>query len=300
MTQKQLADEMKTTQQTVARWENGKPEPSLEVFRELAMVFHTNCNALIGKSFFNGQSSMDCDYFHVKDTVKGKSEATLSGFWGHLGLLGEHMDKSIWYPITEDVMDSSFCSFQQYKFILVPCLDNKLLVVNKSHLKRWVFLDEACDSFPNDWELEWYQTGEYPLELFTAFEDLAYSEAELDKGTPLMKEAEQIVEEQKLDEDDLFALTLQTRVVYADGKKESYCIDDYDAVSSLVSNLMDYPEDEDLQDYIHFPTDGSEDVFVNLNNVSVIEFPFLKVDEYLTSSWEEEEKEMKSDSALED
>jgi transcriptional regulator with XRE-family HTH domain len=94
-TQHQLAEMLKTTQQTIARWESGKAEPSIAALRDLAMIFGTSIDDILGKNPFSGKiSSVHLDYF--------KKEAISDGFWGHLGLLIPGQKQTKWFPVTSN------------------------------------------------------------------------------------------------------------------------------------------------------------------------------------------------------
>jgi len=50
LTQEALAKALQTTQQTIARWETGKAEPNLSSLRDLAMIFGTSVDDVVGSN----------------------------------------------------------------------------------------------------------------------------------------------------------------------------------------------------------------------------------------------------------
>ena len=50
MTQKDMAEKLNISQQTVAKWESGKIEPSLKHMREIALLFSTSVDDLLDNS----------------------------------------------------------------------------------------------------------------------------------------------------------------------------------------------------------------------------------------------------------
>ena len=76
----------------------------------------------------------------------------------------------LWYPIIFDVKNSVYSILEQ-KFIVIPCMNNKVLLLNTSNTDNIVFLDEACDppSFAN-WDSNVSQ-GEIPPVVYEALED---------------------------------------------------------------------------------------------------------------------------------
>jgi DNA-binding XRE family transcriptional regulator len=47
MTQECLAELLKTTQQTVAKWESGTAEPDIATLRDLALIFGRSIDAIL-------------------------------------------------------------------------------------------------------------------------------------------------------------------------------------------------------------------------------------------------------------
>ena len=89
-TQKKLADALKVNQQTIARWEKGQTEPNIKQLRDLAMIFETSVDAILGKEkperlFQNFISDQSGD---------------VNFFWGHIGINLYGVNKAKWYPIT--------------------------------------------------------------------------------------------------------------------------------------------------------------------------------------------------------
>jgi transcriptional regulator with XRE-family HTH domain len=50
LTQEALAKALQTTQQTIARWETDKAEPNLSALRDLAMIFGTSVDDVVGSN----------------------------------------------------------------------------------------------------------------------------------------------------------------------------------------------------------------------------------------------------------
>lgn len=298
LTQKELAEKMKTTQQTIARWENGKATPSIGSYRDLAYVLGTSLNSLIGLSFTVAQSSSYQDWINARQVAKGTGD-DISGFWGHLGILGSNRESSIWYPITEDAMNDSYRGLQDCRVFAVPCLNNKLVVVNPQNIKRGVVLDDACDSYDGDWEINWYDTGDYPLEIFAAIErviDIDEGSSEWDPeeiSEELLKKAKAIIKTENLSYEDICRLTKQIRIVYEDGRDEYLDVYDYSKPASKIYNIL-FSEEENPK--FMLVTDSNEaDIFITLKNITLMEFPLHKIEEELTIQNIEFFQEEKSD-----
>jgi len=277
MTQKQLTVKMHTDIQTVKGWEKGEPEPGDDTCRQLAMLFKTDSNAVKGILFFVAQSAMPCTHFHAIGKMDAKSESVISGFWGHLGLLAEHRSDPLWYPVTENTVGFLDSRFQKNRFVTASTLDNKYLLINRDHIEKWG-LCGSDQKLPGDEILPWFKRGTYPLELFSLLE-----EAETLCASSPAKDAENIIRTYHLDRETINELTVKTRILYADGSSASFTVKDYSEVSSFIYHLLFGVAilGDDALAPLHLTTVENGEVSVNIHDVSVIEFPYLKVDENL-------------------
>lgn len=202
-TQKSLAEAMHTTQQTIARWESGKAEPSIANLRDLAVLFGISIDSLIGNEKVIKTSDLMtyCEKKELKDGIE------FDGFWGHLGIRICGCEKSKWYPITESEQEQANCGIQGRKWFYVETLNNKILFINKKNIERFCLLDDACDQPGDDWDLEWHEYGTYSPEFFTALEK--YEADEKDEiSESLKKEIQSTIEGEKLDYENIADLTM--------------------------------------------------------------------------------------------
>lgn len=276
LTQKELAKLMHTTQQTIGRWENGNPEPSLANLRDLAFVLKTTVGALLGNPWASKQSSR---YFlHLKDKEDG-----LDGFWGNLGILPTGKTESLWYPITIGTCDLLTASLENCDPFYFETLNNKLVIANPKNIKRFVTLDEAADAFPGDWNIEWHEFGYVSIELYDAFEAYLDERNQLKTENNSLSEnlretIKKIMVDHELDDDDLLKFTSGIRIFYQDGTTESYTLTNFDFIDHIVFtafSLDGFPKtlpiiDDEFSMYI--PTDS----------IALIELPLLKANEALS------------------
>lgn len=287
LTQKDLATLMNTTQQTIGRWESGTSEPSLSNLRDLAFKLGTTTAALLGEPFASRQTSL----YHL---MFKKEQDGLDGFWGNLGVLPAHRNKSIWYPITVETLRDISQKIVAEDPCMFESLNNKLVFINPSHIKRFVTLDDAADPFPNDWEVAWHESGYESPELFEAL-DIYLQETFWGMGEGpdnslsdgLRAVVKQVVEEHKLDEEAILNLTSGMRIFYADGSMEAYTLSDCRSAATLCMDL----------EFMTIPTtlvidDDDFTLILPMESIAIIEFPLVKVKEAMKKVLEEEEDDM--------
>lgn len=149
-TQTELASMLKTTQQTIARWESGKAEPSISALRDLAVIYGTSVDDLLGNNPI--ATSVVSNLFCGVDDGD-------EHFWGHLGILlpGDKMTR--WYPLTQAEADRVATKLRNVSreepWFAVMTLNNRTLVLNGTAVKRIYLLDDNADEVFDDWELGW-------------------------------------------------------------------------------------------------------------------------------------------------
>lgn len=213
-TQAQLAEMLQTTQQTVARWESGKAEPSVQALRDLAVIFGTSVDDLLGTNPLSGHISSN----HYIYSLGADSEG---GFWGHLGLLLPGFEHIKWYPITlrtANAITSVLTNAAEESWIAAPTLNNRLLMFNPTQLRQICLLDDACDE-PKDWVLGWDNYAGLSLELYQGLEEYVISDGTLEENASeaFRSTVEDIVKENDLDEDAVLRATRLTAVHVGDG-----------------------------------------------------------------------------------
>ena len=274
MTQKQLATQLHTTQQTIARWEKGDPEPSLANLRDLAYVLKTTVGALLADPWTSHQSSN----YHL---MLKENENGLDGFWGNLGILPAGREKSTWYPITVGTFENIALLVEHTEPFQFETLNNKLVLVNPNHVKRYATLDEAADAFPDDWELEWHEFGYESLEIYDAleayYEELWYPNAEKKLSENLRGIVKELVRAHNLDENRILELTSGIRIFFNDGAIEKHTLTNFDFIDHMMFSICssdEFPETITIED-------DDYSMYIPTDSISLIEFPLLKANEVM-------------------
>ena len=273
MTQSELAERLSTTQQTIARWESGKAEPSLAALRDLAVCLHTSVDRLLGrKSVIEDQTTNPFAW------VSGDK----SGYWGNIGIRLPNRKFSIWYPIATSTMEQVFSELQHTEtstWTSFQTLNNKMVVCRPSRLQALTFLDEAEDQIEGDWKLGPDDVEGWPQETYECLEYLLWEQlgASGDGGEfseKLISDTKALISAHKLNEPKLMEMCVQTRITHTDGTTRLLHVSpdrlasamfDFDLGTENVGSTMLHLDDKD----------GEHSVFLSLDLISLIEFPLL-------------------------
>ena len=270
-TQHHIAEMLKTTQQTIARWETGKAEPSIAALRDLAMIFNTSVDDLLGNNPFSKKVMSNSLHY-------GKKDSDVDGFWGHLGLLIPGQKQTKWFPITLDaatrVSATLYNAEENGTWLNVSTLNNKYIVFNSEKLRRVWLLDDACDA-PGDWSEEARSdcTGE-PQEFYKVLDDYDFDDSEKESISDTLRAVvDEFIKERKFDEDGLIKFLKFSTIYMADGDVTSYWANPealYDFVFHI--NLGVPPK------IVSLPAEGGDfESYYPLSQLAVVEMPLLEV-----------------------
>lgn len=242
LTQKDIAERLEVTQQTVAKWENGKSEPSIAHLRDLALLYDTSVDELVRENANAKNITRNIyQFFGGSDNC----------FWGHIGLGVPNQEKSIWYPITlrtaNQVINNLDNTFSD--FIHIETLNNRTLFFNKKHLLHIHILDDNADYPKDDWELGWDSYQGLPAEIYPALSDyLIEGILELENYSPtFIKNVKEVLNEYpNLSEEDVSDSKVYT-----------------------LSKIYQYYIDTDcFEDFIHLNY-GNDNVWLKMRNFGI-------------------------------
>lgn len=266
--------------------ENGE-NATLTELRDIAFCTSISVNDLMGKNFFDTQVSKLDDFINID---KSDEINAFSGFWGHVGILMSNTCEYLWYPITGKTREYIYKMIEN-KRLVIPCMNNKVLYLYMPNIKELILLDEASDQPARvNWNNN-VSCGEIPLVIFEALEDyMFFDEDDTDNISEKLKKAiDEIIKENKWSDEDIEEMIHVSKIYYEDGKKRCTNVefDDSDSIINEIIESYSYENSETFQNIICFnDTDGSE-VFINLNQISMLEFPMLKVEEAIIKVWDE-------------
>lgn len=306
LTQEELAKSLNTTQQTIARWESGKSQPNISALKDLAVILGTSVDDLLEYSK-SGKKMYSSTYCLIQKDH--------DGFWGHIGIkIADTL--TVWLPITIDVLvflENSLRNIDKDdEWILFPTLANQYVAFQPEKVTKVIFLDEAVDTFEDEWNLEYPYSG-YSLELYRAFTKIGYEE--ISKGDAqkfidifskksdnknidsnennffnnFMKKLKKIfnnqvsenfiitaidtfLKEDLFDEEKYSKYMTDINVYYTNGKKETY----YNNDDLLISNL-DQIKDSEGQRMIQMEDLEDTSVFIPISKIAMITMPYITI-----------------------
>lgn len=264
MTQKDLAGYLDMSQQAIAKWEKGTAEPTLKNLRELAVIFGTSVDDLLDNSRVVKTSHL-CVY-----GPKKKEALELDGFWGNLGIKVKGQEKSRWYPITRNTYERIYTELQnEKKWIYAETLNNKSLLINKTSIKKFSLVDDACDAVPNDWNLQWDAYEGNPDEFYKCLYEYQCG-ITADIPEKLLKGIEETIRNEKLTDEDISKSVSYITVIDSEGNEDNLLPLEWFEIQQLYT-WWEELEDKDNSSIIIISEEG--DFFYNSAELAIIEAP---------------------------
>lgn len=238
-------------------------EAELAELRDIAAILHTSVASVLEKNIFPPQIE----------------------FWGHIGIRPIASDIFFWYPITSDTREMVYQTIGE-KFLTVPCMNNRILMINMGNTAEIVLVDDCCDEprFGN-WDYK-VDCGEAPLVFYETLEDyLEYREAgqappENLISKKLCRALDQFTEKYQ-EEGDFEVRGL--KIYYPNGKMEGRDIDFWqnENISDNMQAVFDFGADAFDETILYCSDDGGVEIFLNRNSFSFIEAPLLEIENVL-------------------
>ncbi len=146
LTQKALADAMKTTQQTVARWETGKTVLNAEQIKELCSVLNCTAKQLLGDMRDQSEVRSAPHLFPVLGAPYGTLKVFLKA-----GLKEYPIDNSTREDLLVQLseMYSERADLSDALWIGASTLDNHYLIINPRHVRKIELVSDDAESMPS-------------------------------------------------------------------------------------------------------------------------------------------------------
>ena len=206
----------------------------------------------------------------------------MSGYWGSVGIRVKGGDDYFWYPITSTAKSDLEKGIHN-EVIAIPCMNNRVLVLNMKNINEVILLDDACDRPGTDSWSSPINHEDVPQAVYDALYDLPTFSGEHMRQdvSPILQDlTQQVIKELGWDEDILFHLLYRTIIHFADGysieKSVSYYYDanSISGLDELIFSvyMMDADQDQ-INRIIEIEDNGGERSFINLDNVSFFDIP---------------------------
>lgn len=291
LTQKDLAQALETTQQTIGRWESGKAQPSISDLGKIAALFKCSVDDILG---------VQAPPPRRRDVVLCK----ISPFWGNLGIKLNPTSPIKWYPISNEErmrLHEELPALQDGGFIGVTTNNNRELLIRPSAVNQILMVDDNCDAY-HDWAVVRDDYQGLPIEMYQGLEALLaaeYDEGEWD-ALPHAKQIELLALARDFDFfdesnatpkdtkgadghdlrclnfDELSSFLTELRIHFVDGVMESYQPDSKD-LDTLYYNGNN---PNCLAGVISMSSrHGDFDSYISTSRVALFDAPFLRVNE---------------------
>lgn len=258
---------------------------TLAELRDISVVLLSSVNDLLGENYFITQLAQP--YLLMDENCS----QYVSGFWGHIGILLTNTKEYRWYPISFKVK-RYVCSVMNQEWFVIPCMNNKLLVVNTNYVKEIILSDFDSDQpdFVN-WDYK-VDCGEVPLVFYEAMGDYYGEYTKNDMSNRFIEVIESIANEKGLDREQGLFLKGVSEIIYSDGNLRQAVIDlTYD--DNLVSTIRNIYENGDcsyVPRFIPYSDLSESDMLLNIQNVSMLELPLVEVEETIRNMFRLDEE----------
>ena len=280
-TQQQLAEMLDVNQQTVARWENNKTEPSIAQLKDLAMIFGTSVDVVLGREM---PTSLLPRYAH-----KPNNKVYDDCFYGYLGIIFHKGESARWFPVSEKVANIFIGLHDQTDWYTFETLNNRYVAVNLKNITYCVVNRDEADQPKVDWEHTHFENI-LPEEMYRGLSDYSFYDDNLETSSKYKSGIEDYIKEHSLDEKKVNEISIYTKV-YGNQNLLHDCMwaDDGNLASMFHFIELGLDENEFL-----FLTDDDEGNYYRFQNteIAMIDSPKLQVldaMEKLLKEMEEEE-----------
>lgn len=159
LTQKELAEKMGTTQQTVARWESGKTPLNVDQIRDLCIILNCSPKQLLGDLRDQPDSKQGPYIFPSLGAPYGTLKLSLR--------MGEEREYPIDNASREDLLVQLSEAFTERRdqsdalWLALWTLDNRYLIVNPRHLRKAELISDDVEAMPSFENEKVYQALEH-------------------------------------------------------------------------------------------------------------------------------------------
>ena len=249
MKQKDVAEKLGTTQQTIGRWETGHTPIPAGHLKDLAVLFGCSVDELLGVER-RGDERIRPEFAEADHDIPFGTARFVFGF-------GKRE-----YPIDERAqrfllrVTGEYVGLNETKgWLEFATLNNKLVFVNPDTIRQFALISDNVEEMP---------------EIHHPEVCLALDDEDVEIGPEVKRYVDALRE--TLGPDGVIRFVSQTEVVYHDGRSEHLLLDDEGAtgVHALSVHNTSVPRNAFV---VLSGEDEEEKTFVNLSQVAVLEVP---------------------------
>lgn len=199
------------------------------------------------------------------------------GFWGHIGIRLSNSKEYVWHPISAQTFDDAQITIANDQYAVIPCMDNRLLVINMDEVDDIVLLDEACDPphFTN-WDYD-VSEGEIPGVIYEALPDYINEGDDLVKRKEISPRFAQmldgLIREKGWEDGDIPSMFEKTFIHFVKGNTTEVYIDfeDNEQLCSFIN--LAWNQFENDEKVIGCTTLGDAVYMLVLSNIAMLDIP---------------------------
>lgn len=246
--QKDIADKLGTTQQTIARWETGQTAIPAAQLKDLALLLDCSVDELLGMEP-RAEERPRAPFATAEHGVPFGAARFSFGF-------GERF-----YPIDENIKAALLkrtignAGSNKNSWFVFSALNNKLVLLNPETVRQYVIISDDVDEMPIFYHPEVYR---------------ALESGETDLGSELAQQIERLRVDLGPSEAELSVSSIE--IVYRDGTVDRTFLNSEvaDGVFNIVWDADDVPKNS----FAVLEAEGSElRKLVNLDHVAAVEVP---------------------------
>lgn len=172
--------------------------------------------------------------------------------------------------------------------MVVPCMNNRVLLLNMENVRKIMLLDEACDAPGDvDWDHE-VSCGEIPNVIYEALAEYSmddYQETPQRMSDKLKRTLDELIRKNERTEDEIYRMLDNSWIYYTNGKVESHWIEfgEGETVSEEVMCICDYQEEDLYSNILRFEGMDGPEIILNMKYVAMLEMPLLKLENSILS-----------------
>ena len=195
-------------------------------------------------------------------------------------------DKYQWFTITERAKLDIDVNINN-KFMVVPCMNNKLLFLNMENIKR---IDEAC-GLPSQIDKNCVlDEGEIPLVVYEALSDYLFEKDEKKISKKLKKIIHNYMNVNKWLEEDIIDQINGITIFYNDGIVETDRLemDNQDDILDLIFNAYIYGDDGYYDRAFSYTGEDQVQNRLLINQISMLQLPLIEIENNINDRYYEE------------